>query len=134
MSFSNYLVISCGLPFNSSGLIPTYSNVTYGSTVTYSCIDGYNLVGNPNHICTISGKWSDTPPQCQGQHWKLYYYKIKLVDRLIHRHLHYIYDTRWDITKMIDISLDMCSYWFVYQLVQELCTLTVISNWKQCIL
>ena len=65
-------MINCGVPslslFNSTGLILTYSNVTYGNTVTYSCIDGYNLVGNPNHTCTISGNWSDTPPQCQGQY------------------------------------------------------------------
>ena len=64
-------VISCGVPDsllgNSSGLTAIYSTLTYGSTVTYSCNVGYNLVGSPSQSCTASGSWSGTPPQCQGQ-------------------------------------------------------------------
>ena len=64
-------VISCGVPdlslVNSSGLTAIYSTLTYGSTVTYSCNMGYNLVGSPSQTCTASGSWSGTPPQCQGQ-------------------------------------------------------------------
>ena len=62
------VVINCGVPglpvINSYGLNLTYTNVTYGSTVIYSCINGYNLVGNPNQTCNASGKWNDNPPQC----------------------------------------------------------------------
>ena len=65
------VVISCGVPglptVNLYGLHLSYTNVTYGSTVTYSCISGYNLVGNPNQTCTVNRKWSDNPPQCIGQ-------------------------------------------------------------------
>ena len=61
-------VISCGVPLvNSSGLTVIYSTVTYGSTVTYSCNVGYNLVGSLNQKCTATGSWSGSPPQCQGQ-------------------------------------------------------------------
>ena len=65
------VVISCGVPglptVNSYGLSLFYSTVTYGSTVNYSCISGYNIVGNPTRTCTVNGKWSDNPPQCIGQ-------------------------------------------------------------------
>ena len=64
-------VISCGVPdlplINSSGLTLIYFTLTYGSTVTYSCNVGYNLVGSPNRTCTASGNWSGTPPQCQSE-------------------------------------------------------------------
>ena len=61
-------VISCRVPLvNSSGLTVIYSTLTYGSTVTYSCNVGYNLVGSPNRTCTETGSWSGNPPQCQGQ-------------------------------------------------------------------
>ena len=65
------VVINCGVPglpaVNSYGLSLFYSTVTYGSTVNYSCISGYNIVGNPTRTCTVNGKWSDNPPQCIGQ-------------------------------------------------------------------
>ena len=64
-------MITCGEPSlpvaNSSGLILIYTNVTYSSTVIYSCSSGYNLVGNANQTCTLNGNWSDNPPQCQSQ-------------------------------------------------------------------
>ena len=67
-------MISCGVPglpvANSSGLILTYTNVTYGNTVIYSCTSGYNIVGNANQTCTLNGSWNDNPPQCQGQKYK----------------------------------------------------------------
>ena len=57
-----------GLPaVNSYGLKLVYSNMTYGSSVTYSCISGYNIVGTPYQTCTVNGNWSDNPPQCIGQ-------------------------------------------------------------------
>ena len=71
------VVINCGVPslpaVNSYGLILTYTNVTYGSTVTYSCISSYDLVGNSNQTCNASGKWDDNPPQCQGWLWQSIY-------------------------------------------------------------
>ena len=73
MSILNLIisVISCGVPdlplVNSSGLSVIYSTLTYGSTVTYSCNVGYNLVGSINRKCTASGSWSGSPPHCQGQ-------------------------------------------------------------------
>ena len=64
------LVISCGVPelqlLNANGLTLNYSTLTYGSTVTYSCNVGYNLVGSLSQTCNASGTWSGNPPQCQG--------------------------------------------------------------------
>ena len=64
-------VISCGVPdlplVNSSGLSVIYSTLTYGRTITYSCNVGYNLVGSPSRTCTVTGRWSGNPPQCQCQ-------------------------------------------------------------------
>ena len=73
-------MITCGEPglpvANSSGLLLTYTNVTYGSIVIYSCTSGYNIVGNANQTCTLNGSWNDNPPQCQGQKY------IKLVPNM----------------------------------------------------
>uniref|UniRef100_A0A8C4U143 Sushi domain-containing protein n=1 Tax=Falco tinnunculus TaxID=100819 RepID=A0A8C4U143_FALTI len=37
-----------------------------GSTVQYSCRDGYSLVGNTSISCTAEGTWSRPQPRCEG--------------------------------------------------------------------
>uniref|UniRef100_A0A8C3KRG5 Sushi domain-containing protein n=1 Tax=Calidris pygmaea TaxID=425635 RepID=A0A8C3KRG5_9CHAR len=37
-----------------------------GSTVSYSCRDGYELVGNVSISCAQSGLWSQPLPRCEG--------------------------------------------------------------------
>ena len=35
-----------------------------GDTVTYTCDDGYDLIGTETITCTSDGTWSDEPPMC----------------------------------------------------------------------
>ncbi|NWU62836.1 DAF1 protein, partial [Pterocles burchelli] len=39
---------------------------SYGASVPYSCNPGYSLVGSAFINCTVSGTWSQPPPQCRG--------------------------------------------------------------------
>ena len=36
------------------------------STATYSCNNGYNLIGNDTMTCQSNGYWSGQPPICEG--------------------------------------------------------------------
>ena len=40
--------------------------LTVGTTATYSCNTGYNLVGDSTRTCQATGKWSGSAPTCQG--------------------------------------------------------------------
>ena len=42
------------------------SNTIFDSTATYSCNDGYNLVGDTTRTCLASGSWSGDDPTCEG--------------------------------------------------------------------
>ncbi|CAG5134438.1 unnamed protein product, partial [Candidula unifasciata] len=44
-----------------------YSTLTYQSTVTFSCEQGFRLVGETNLTCLENGTWSNQPPQCLPQ-------------------------------------------------------------------
>ena len=37
-----------------------------GSTAVYSCITGYNLVGDESRVCRSGGSWSGSAPTCEG--------------------------------------------------------------------
>lgn len=37
---------------------------TFGSEANYSCLEGYELDGNPNRTCLESGRWSGSDPVC----------------------------------------------------------------------
>ncbi|KAF1461085.1 Complement receptor type 1, partial [Pygoscelis antarcticus] len=37
-----------------------------GSTVQYTCRDGYSLIGNASISCTAKGTWSRPRPRCEG--------------------------------------------------------------------
>ena len=49
------------------GLSVSYSSNSrsYNSTVTYSCENGYNLVGVAERTCLSSGNWSGDTPSCE---------------------------------------------------------------------
>ena len=65
----NLTVISCGVPpppllrgeYN-------YTEVKYGDTVIYTCGSEYNLEGNQNLTCDVSGEWAQ-PPCCLSEYF-----------------------------------------------------------------
>ena len=40
--------------------------ITGGTVATYSCADGYELVGEEKRTCLVDGTWTGTEPQCIG--------------------------------------------------------------------
>ncbi|XP_077904066.1 sushi, von Willebrand factor type A, EGF and pentraxin domain-containing protein 1 isoform X2 [Ictidomys tridecemlineatus] len=57
-------LISCGEPPALKDAVITGSNFTFGSTVTYTCKEGYTLVGPDTIECLANGKWSGNNQQC----------------------------------------------------------------------
>ena len=45
----------------------SYTGVKYGDTVTYYCEPGYELEGNQNLTCGITGEWGQ-PPCCISEY------------------------------------------------------------------
>jgi len=62
-----YAARRCGHP----GEIPNgFKNGTmflYPNRVTYSCVEGYELIGRPYRVCQADGQWSGTLPECKGR-------------------------------------------------------------------
>lgn len=58
--------IRCGFPgYFPRGYIYGKS-YSFGDEIYYSCVDGYELRGNPHRICNSDGKWTGLPPICIG--------------------------------------------------------------------
>ena len=55
-------VVSCGeLAGTDNGAVDV-SDTTFNSTATYSCNDGYSIVGDTTRTCLASGLWSGIVP------------------------------------------------------------------------
>ncbi|XP_070287020.1 sushi, von Willebrand factor type A, EGF and pentraxin domain-containing protein 1 [Myotis yumanensis] len=57
-------LVFCGEPPAIKDAVITGSNFTLGSTVTYTCKEGYTLAGPDTIECLASGKWSGSNQQC----------------------------------------------------------------------
>ncbi len=60
--------VNCGnltVPMN--GIVDTSSGTTYQETATYTCNDGYQLVGALTRTCQDNGEWSLSAPTCRGK-------------------------------------------------------------------
>ncbi|KAK4305073.1 hypothetical protein Pmani_023017 [Petrolisthes manimaculis] len=63
--------ISCGPAsppaFASVSYVPAEHHLphSYGSTVFYTCVDGYKLVGNEYQVCEADGSWFGPQPHCE---------------------------------------------------------------------
>lgn len=45
----------------------TFQTTTIGSTATYSCIQGYTLLGVVTRTCETNGEWSGSAPVCTAK-------------------------------------------------------------------
>lgn len=57
-----------GTPVNGQRVL---EDTTFDATVTYSCNDGYVLVGEKERQCGSEGQWSGPLPRCDGE-WNHY--------------------------------------------------------------
>ena len=46
----------------------TVSGTTPGSTATYDCVEGYDLVGSSDRVCQNNGQWTNTEPSCRSKY------------------------------------------------------------------
>lgn len=59
--------IRCSNPVTPpNGKFVMIGDAVLGNSVTYSCTDGFKLVGSDQRICQADGKWSGTQPSCQA--------------------------------------------------------------------
>ena len=58
-------LITCTSPDSpNNGSVTTMDGTSFGSTVAFSCEDGFDLVGEWTSECLNDGSWSSPPPQC----------------------------------------------------------------------
>ncbi|KAM6968265.1 CUB and sushi domain-containing protein 3-like [Aplochiton taeniatus] len=57
--------VHCGNPGTPAhGRISHMGGTTFGSSILYTCMDGYLLTGPPTRQCLANGTWSNTAPNC----------------------------------------------------------------------
>uniref|UniRef100_A0A8C8AQF1 Sushi, von Willebrand factor type A, EGF and pentraxin domain-containing protein 1 n=1 Tax=Otus sunia TaxID=257818 RepID=A0A8C8AQF1_9STRI len=57
-------IVSCGSPPAIKDAVINGNNFTFGNTVSYTCKEGYTLVGPATIECLASGEWSVSHQQC----------------------------------------------------------------------
>ncbi|KAF4804058.1 Sushi, von Willebrand factor type A, EGF and pentraxin domain-containing protein 1 [Turdus rufiventris] len=57
-------IVSCGSPPAIKDAVINGDNFTFGNTVSYTCKEGYTLVGPETIECLASGKWNVSHQQC----------------------------------------------------------------------
>lgn len=63
----NVLVITCEEPFKPKNGEVFSRRRTFGTSVSFTCNPGYNLVGSRELQCTGEGEWSGMEPTCEGE-------------------------------------------------------------------
>lgn len=62
--------VSCsGLSAPANGQV-LLSGTTFGSVATYTCNNGYSLVGSSTRSCQSNGQWSGDAPSCSRKCWE----------------------------------------------------------------
>ena len=64
-----FVVVTCGDPGTPSNGARELANQNFGTTVTYTCNQGYRLVGSSQRVCLVSGAWSSQLPECQSKYF-----------------------------------------------------------------
>ena len=60
--------MDCKEPDTPSNGDVSYTMTTEGSTVVYSCDDGFVLCGDENRTCLSTGVWSGSVPDCISEY------------------------------------------------------------------
>lgn len=50
----------------SNGVLDNVTSQGLNDNITYSCVEGYELVGSATRTCQLYGNWSGSEPYCQG--------------------------------------------------------------------
>ena len=72
MYFNNYILflyseIKCPSPqIIQHGLYKIEGDPIFGNSVSFSCVDGYKLVGSNRRNCDADGQWDGVQPVCEG--------------------------------------------------------------------
>lgn len=66
-SFLSMLARGCQRLQNPENGNVQVTSTRIGAVATYSCNDGFTLVGNKNRVCRPNGQWSGGAPSCQGE-------------------------------------------------------------------
>jgi len=74
---------SCGHPGDIDNGVRDGVAHTFTSRVTYSCNDGYELVGRANRYCQSNGQWSGVLPSCRRMHCLTYFFEFLSLKPLV---------------------------------------------------
>ncbi|KAJ8002099.1 hypothetical protein DPEC_G00176280 [Dallia pectoralis] len=62
------LAKSCSFPQNPDHGEMVFEDITYQSTINFTCHDGYTIQGASTIECLANGEWSEPPPKCLPLH------------------------------------------------------------------
>ena len=65
LHFNSVAVVECSELTDPENGAVSVTNTTFASTATYSCNDGYSLVGVTTRTCQASASWSGSKPSCE---------------------------------------------------------------------
>lgn len=78
VSFSMHLYqqrtaeIDCGNPGTPQNGYRLLLGTTFGSQVTYNCLQGYDLSGEGTRVCLGNGLWSGSLPTCECEFYNYF--------------------------------------------------------------
>ena len=61
-----FLVVTCGDPGTPSNGARQLANQNFGTTVTFTCNEGYRLEGSRQRVCQSNGEWSNQVAECKS--------------------------------------------------------------------
>ena len=73
--FLSILTALCPDQSNPANGVVSQSGNSEGDTATYTCNDGYELVGSETLNCQSDGNWDDVPPVCRRE-FQLFIFKV----------------------------------------------------------